>query len=272
MIIGVDIGGTKTLVASFVGGDIVREDKFATSKDSAAFFADVLNVLASHTRNTAPDAISIAAPGIIDHHRGMILRCGNLPWQNVPVRQLLRRVYDTHIYIENDANLAGLAEAHALPDIPRLCLYLTVSTGIGSGIIINGDILPALSASEAGHMSLKKDNSFMIWERSASGKSLNERTGQFASQIKDAAVWQDVAERVGTGLLALIPALQPSVIVIGGSIGGFLDAHWRSALETFVSKNLSPYIDQQPILQAQQPGEAVVYGCRIFAEQRLAAL
>jgi len=269
MIIGVDIGGTKTLVASFVKGEIVREDRFATTKDSEVFMDDLIPLLKLHAHKQRLEAISIAAPGIIDHYRGSIVRCGNLPWKDIAIRTILREHFSCPIYLENDANLAGLAEAHALHPVPRLCLYVTVSTGIGTGIIVNGKILPALSGSEAGHITLKRGKEYGLWEHLASGRSLFERTGKMAYEQRDTKVWADVAERVAAGLFALIPTLQPSAVIIGGSLGGYLDIRWREPLEKLLNKHTSPYITVPPIIQAEHPKEAVLYGCKIYAKQRL---
>lgn len=267
MIIGVDIGGTKTLVASFKGDTIVDEVRFATPHEPAEFLTDLVPLIQQQTKGWRPKAISVAAPGIVDHHTGSIVRCGNLPWKNLPMRHELSQFFDCPIYLENDANLAGLAEAHALNPLPRLCLYLTVSTGIGSGIIVNGRLLPALSSSEAGHMMLWHDTTLKQWEHFASGRSLHERTGKFASQINDKTIWRDFAKRVGTGLLALIPALQPSLVVIGGGVGAYFDTRWRSELEKYLHTHMSPFIDLPPILQAHHGDEAVLYGCRYYAKQ-----
>ncbi|HEX6462146.1 MAG TPA: ROK family protein [Candidatus Saccharimonadales bacterium] len=269
MIIGVDIGGTKTLVASFTGDAILAEARFATPSEPADFFTDLVPQIQQLTRGQRLQAISVAAPGIVDHHRGSIVRCGNLPWKNIELRQELGHFFDCPIYLENDANLAGLAEAHALNPLPRLCLYLTISTGIGSGIVVNGRLLPALGGSEAGHMLLQHNGAGGLaqWEHFASGRSLRERTGKFASQINDKKVWKDFAERVGVGLLALIPALQPSVVVIGGGVGAYFETRWQGELEAYLHENMPPFIDVPPILQAQHPDEAVLYGCRYYARQ-----
>lgn len=269
MIIGVDIGGTKTLVASFDRHEIVREDRFATDKDAAVFLRDLLPLLSAHAGQRNIEAISVAAPGIVDHHRGSIVRCGNLPWTDIPLRKIIGETIDCPVYVENDANLAGLAEAHALHPIPQLCLYVTVSTGIGTGIVVNGRLLPALSGSEAGHMMLRRDGDYKKWEQYASGRALLERTGTLAVKLDSERAWYEVAARVADGLLALIPALQPSVVVIGGSIGSYLDVRWREPLEKILRKEMSPYITQPPILQTQHPSEAVLYGCNIYAQDRL---
>ncbi len=267
MIIGVDIGGTKTLVASFEGDAILTEVRFATPDEPEDFFTDLVPQIQQLALTQRLQAISVAAPGIIDHHRGSIVRCGNLSWKNIELRQELSQFFDCPIYLENDANLAGLAEAHALNPLPRLCLYLTISTGIGSGIVVNGRLLPALSGSESGHMMLEYQSELKQWEHLASGRSLRERTGKYASHINDREIWKDFAERVGIGLLALIPTLQPSVIVIGGGVGAYFETRWQSELEMYLHANMSSFIDIPPILQAQHPDEAVLYGCRYYARQ-----
>lgn len=272
MIIGVDIGGTKTLVASFKNNTIDREDRFVTSPDSEKFLADLMPLIASHAKRQRLEAISVAAPGIIDHHRGTVVRCGNLPWRDIPLRKVLKEAFDCPVFVENDANLAGLAEAHAMHPLPQSCLFLTVSTGIGSGIIINGRILPALSGSEAGHMMLRRsDGSHRQWQQYASGKALYERTGHMAYELESGRAWHEEASRVADGLLALIPTLQPSVVVIGGSIGAQLDIRWREPLEQILRDKMPHYIDIPPILQAGQPKDAVLYGCNIYAKEHLSA-
>lgn len=267
MIVAVDVGGTKTLVAGFKGAHFAFEHRFATPKNQEDFLTDLLTILLPHKQTIT--ALAIAVPGIIDQRSGSVLRCGNLPWKNFELRTLLKRSLDCHVFIENDANLAGLAEAHSLPVIPQVALYLTVSTGIGGGFIMNGRILPALSATEPGHMLFMRDGKLQMWESYSSGRALKERTGQFASEINDPRIWQDVAARVADGLYALIPTLSPDVIIIGGSLGTYFDQHWKQFLEQLLAKNNSSYIHVPPVVQAKHPEEAVLYGCRLHAQYQL---
>lgn len=269
MIIAVDIGGTKTLVANFKADEIVKQTRFATAAGADDFMRDLLPVLAAHAKHQRLEAISLAVPGIVDLHAGSVVRCGNLGWRDFALRSLLRQEFDCPIYLQNDANLAGLSEARSLEPVPRLCLYLTVSTGIGSGLVVNGKLLPALSGSEAGHMMLQRGGRLLEWEDYASGKALRDRTHQLASEITDPAIWHDIADRVADGLLALIPALQPNIIVIGGGVGSHFDQHWRDKLEAILRARLSSYIDLPTMVQAQHAEEAVLYGCRYYAEDRL---
>lgn len=273
MLIAVDIGGTKTLVASFEGHEIVREDRFATDKNFQDFFADLLPILKAHAAKHDVDAISVAVPGTLNHHSGTIVRCGNLAWKNEPLRQLLRdQGFDCPVYLENDANLAGLGEAHAMHPVPQLCLYLTISTGIGGGLIVNGKLEPALSNTEPGFMLLKRGSEFIIWEHLASGKALVERTGKMASELRDESLWRDQAERVAEGLQILIPAYRPSVIVIGGGVGVHFDRHLKRPVEEILQQRMPSFIaDIPPIIQAEHPDKAVIYGCKTYAEQHLRA-
>lgn len=271
MVITVDIGGTKTLVASFSGHELVREDRFATPREADSFFADLFPLLKAHAgQHPQLQAISIAAPGIIDHHKGSVKRFGNLPWVDLPLKQLLRdQGYDCPILLDNDANLAALNEAHCFSPIPQTCLYITVSTGIGGGVIINGRITPPLSNTEPGHMMLRRGRDYVKWQDVASGRALVERTGRRASQLKDAGLWREHAGYVADGLLTLIPTLQPSVVVIGGGVGAYLHRHWLLPLEEILQERMPSFIDIPPIVQAEQPDEAVIYGCKIYAEQHL---
>jgi predicted NBD/HSP70 family sugar kinase len=269
MLVAVDVGGTKTLVAGFNGNELLFEQRFVTPQDQDVFLTDLLATLKPYELKI--NILSIAVPGMIDQHSGAVISCGNLPWKNFELRTLIKRHIDCHVFIENDANLAGLGETHNLHKIPQTSLYITVSTGIGIGIIINGKILPALSQSEAGHMMLRRQGKLQKWQSYASGRALKDRTGQFAADIKDDIIWQDVADRVADGLYTLIPTLQPNVIIVGGSIGTYFEQYWHHHLEALLLKNISEYIHVPPLVQAKTPEEAVLYGCKLHARHQLSS-
>jgi glucokinase len=196
------------------------------------------------------------------------LWCGNLPWRDVKLGDALKPHYDCPILIENDANLAGLAEANALTPVPPLVLYLTVSTGIGSGIIVNGKLLPELSGSEAGHMLIWHNGRKYIWEDFASGSAIHKLYGKYAYDIESKAAWEDIAENIGRGLGVLIPALQPHTVVIGGSIGSHFD-NYDKQLRDWLKQKLPENIRLPRILQAKHPQEAVIYGCYYYGVHNL---
>jgi glucokinase len=260
MLIAVDTGGTKTLIAGFgADGSVISEHKFPTPHDTTEYIATLkreLKVLASGQK---VDGIVIALPGIINN--GVAIWCNNLKWKNFDVAAALKGILGgVPIHVENDANLAGLAEARQLPKTPELCLYVTVSTGIGSGIIANGSIHPALRKSEIGRSLVEYAGRVREWESFASGSAIYRIYKKYARDIKSKRSWRSIADRISRGFLATIPVLQPEVIIIGGSIGTYFPMY-EEELNRLLSTHLPEHIPLPEIRQAMHPEYAVVYGC-----------
>ena len=268
MLIAVDTGGTKTLVTSFnEHGTPGEEYRFPTPKDPASYLSTLEAVLRDHYGKETIDAIIVAVPGIVKNN--IAVWCINLGWENFDIADHLKKVVDAPIFIENDANLAGLAETRALDPVPPSCLYVTISTGIGTGIIVDGVIEPALSTSEGGHTLVEYDGRVRQWQSFASGKAIRETYGKFARDIHDEATWKEIADKISRGFLAIVPILQPDVIIIGGSIGTFFDQYART-LEGLLKEHLPYHIPCPKFRQAVHPEEAVIYGCYYYATQKLA--
>jgi len=263
MIIAVDIGGTKTLVASFHGErSVTNEERFPTPEDPKEFLRELRAVLERFKAGEA-QAICVAAPGIISAD-GVVLRCSNLPWTNFELKKLLSEQYNCPIFINNDAKLAGLAETHSLTEIPEMSVYVTVSTGIGTGIITHGRLDTALATSEGGYMVFQTPDGPMAWEKFASGHAIRDHYGKLAADIHDPKEWHEIVERLALGFETLIPLLQPQVIIIGGSVGTYFE-RFGHLLSAVLRQRIPQYIDMPQIVQAQHPQEAVVYGCYYYA-------
>lgn len=266
MIIAVDTGGTKTLVCAFTRhGKLSKKHRFTTPKDTQEYI-ETLNYLLTSEYNLAKvTAISVAAPGLIENKR--ITFCTNLPWRNFDLIGDLRSKIVTKlpILLQNDANLAGLAEVHTLPKIPEVGLYLTVSTGIGTGIIVNGTLDPILQRAHGGRMTLEFDGILRDWESFASGRAIYETYGRYAHDIDDPQIWGSIADKISRGLIALIPILTPDIIIIGGSIGTHY-SHYHTVLAKLIQR-VPKEFKQPRLAQAIHPQEAVLYGCNIYANQ-----
>jgi len=264
MLVAVDTGGTKTLIASFLeDGSIGEQFKFPTPKDTAEYTEALIDALESHFGTETVEAIVVAIPGIVQD--GVAIWCNNLKWKNFDVKSALKGVLgNAPIFIENDANLAGLAETRQLNDIPALSLYVTVSTGIGSGIITDGVINPALRNSEAGRSLVEYDGMVREWETFSSGKAIYNIYGKYAKDIKSKRTWHQIADRISRGFLAIIPVLQPQVIIIGGSIGTYF-TQYEKDLKGILKEHLPDHIVMPKIVQAQHPELAVIYGCYYYA-------
>lgn len=259
MIVAVDTGGTKTLIASFnAKGEMQSSFKFPTPRDQGEYVATLRTFLREKFAHTKTEALVIALPGIVKN--GVAIWCDNLEWKDFGALEAFQGVLDNApVYIENDANLAGLAEARALDPIPTSVLYVTISTGIGTGIITNGKIDPGLRLSEGGHVMVEFDGKLRIWEDFASGKAIKEAYNSYARDITDSEVWYQIADRISRGFLALIPVLQPEIVVIGGSMGAYF-SQYNSQLESILRAQLPPHIPCPQFIEASHPEEAVVYG------------
>jgi len=264
MLITVDTGGTKTLVASFNKRGVPGPQiKFATPQEPAAYTKLLRNVLQENYSGESVDAIVVALPGIIKN--GIAIWCNNLKWKNFDAGLALRGVLGrAPIFVENDANLAGLAETRALRTIPPFSLYVTISTGIGTGVITNGHIDPGLRYSEGGRALVEFDGVVREWESFASGQVFYKIYGKYARDITSKRTWNQIADRISRGFLALIPTLQPDVIIIGGSIGTYFEKY-AEQLTNILKEKLPPHIPVPKFVQAKHPEQAVIYGCYYYA-------
>ena len=187
MMICVDTGGTKTLVCRMSQtGEILQQLRFPTPRQYAAYSDQLIAAITSLTGGESVTTISLALPGVVKNNVG--LWCPNLGWRDVAIAATLQPHWPAaRIVVENDANLAGLHEINCLAPAPALGLYITISTGIGIGAVVNGTISPALRHSEAGHMQLLWDGRLQAWEDFASGRAIaNGRDEGFTKLIFDA--------------------------------------------------------------------------------------
>lgn len=260
MYLGIDIGGTKTLVATLDSEGVIQQQiKFPTPREYPDFIRDLAKTVAKLSTNKFVGA-GVAFPGRIDRQHGIGLALGNLPWRNVPIQKDVERMTKCPVVVENDAKLAGLSEAMLLRKQYKRVLYITVSTGIGTGVIIDQKIDPAFQNMEGGEIFLEHHGKMQMWEHFASGSAIAKRFGKQASEINDVATWNIIAHDLALGIIDLIPVVQPEVIVFGGGVGAYFN-RFGERLQKEVSKYATP-LSPMPALQvAARPNEAVIYGC-----------
>jgi predicted NBD/HSP70 family sugar kinase len=264
MYVGVDIGGTKTLVGVLDdNGIIIEQVKFPTPKLYDEF-VEKLRGIALQLTNKEFRAGCIALPGRIDHEHGIGLFFGNLAWENVPLQVDGEHIFQCPILLENDSKLGGLSESMLLPADKRV-LYVTISTGIGTGLIDHRKIVSELANSEGGHMLLDYRGKRVKWESFASGHAIVSRYGKRASEIEDPAIWHRIAYDLTQGFIELMAILQPDIIVIGGSVGRYFDK-FRDFLSTEVAHFHDPLVPIPEFIAAARPDEAVLYGCYDLAK------
>src|SRR5688572_4273386 len=141
--IGVDLGGTNIRAARFSGNHHQPESKSKRPTQAHQGYAAVMQHIEQTIRDIGPPnlkevaGVGIAGPGPLDPYQGLVLRAPNLPgWENLPLKKIMEERLGCPVFIGNDANLAALGEwkfgaGRGHNDV----LYLTISTGIGGGVI-----------------------------------------------------------------------------------------------------------------------------------------
>jgi glucokinase len=260
MYLGVDVGGTKTLLAVFTkDGTLKQTVKFKTPQVYGQFLDALLeNMRTLEVSNFT--GVAVAVPGTVNREDGIGLSFGNLPWKNVHIGDFMEDLTDAPVSVENDANVAALAEAKLLKKEYEKVLYITISTGIGTGIITNGIIDPEFADSEGGHMVLSHNGKPMLWEKFASGKAIEHRFSKQAREINDEATWKKITADLALGFMDLIAVLQPDIIIVGGGVG----THFKKFDDLLVAqlkKYETPLTPIPKIARAKNPEHAVIYGC-----------
>ncbi|MFH2034054.1 MAG: ROK family protein, partial [Candidatus Margulisiibacteriota bacterium] len=182
-------------------------------------------------------SIGICAPGPVDFAKGIVSNPPNLPgWKNVKLGELLKRKFHVPVMIDNDANCAALAEAKfgAGKGIKNF-VYVTISTGIGGGIIIDGKLYRGAvgAAGEIGHTIMQKNGPLCgcgqhgHFEAMASGTAVQRMFGHSAIELslalKENKQWakealNELADNIGIGFANVVNILNPELIIVGGGL------------------------------------------------------
>jgi len=278
-ILGIDLGGTKilTAVANTQGVMLSRDHSITPAKEGQDVV--VKSILESvgraldqaHIAAADLTAIGLGAPGLSNPETGILFTSPNLPgWKDVPLRDIIAKELGKEAFLINDANAAAVGELYfGAGRGARNFIYITVSTGIGGGIIIDGKIYtgPTGTAGELGHMVIDDEGPQCncgnkgCWETLASGTALSRearhriKEGAATSILKyaggniekinaeaihEAAQTGDklaneliarTAYYLGVGLANLVNIFNPEVIIIGGGLSNIGDMLLKPAFE-----------------------------------------
>jgi glucokinase len=266
--LGIDIGGTKTLVAVFDhAGQIVFEQKIKTTNDYAQFLAELGKVIETVTQKYTVKAACCAITAVeFDRERGIGRTFGNLDWVDAPIKDDLGKLLgNVPVYVENDAKLAALFEFNIIGEFKKI-LYITIGTGVGIALVVDGVIDTQVGDAGGRGFMLEYDGQQKAWDDIASGRFIFEHYGKKASEITDPSIWQDYVKPLAKGLEILIGLMEPEAVVIGGGVGAHLEK-----FDGFLKEELQKYriakLKLPPIIKAQRSEEAVIYGCYDYIKQ-----
>lgn len=321
-IIGIDLGGTKILgVLADENGRIVRHVRYPTEAAEGlhAVVDRIAGVIKELSKDVGIDAIGLGIPGPLDPVKGMVYEPPNLPgWTDVPLCDLVRAYVegsaDLPIVLVNDANAAALAEfrfgagaLHQGSEPIKHLVYMTVSTGVGGGVITDGKLLLGHTgmAAELGHIIID------LWgprcscgnrgclEAMASGTAL-AREGYMAVKARrptsmsamvggdpdlvTAEIVVKAAQEgdpeacalmaregmlVGVGVVNCIHAFNPQLVVLGGGVTNAGDLLFDPMRATVADRIMPAYRGTFEIVQAALGGDSGALGAVAAAGEEL---
>jgi len=317
LILGVDLGGTKilTAVANSQGKMLSRDHSITpVQKGHKAVIQSILESV--HRALARADVaisdlivIGVGAPGLLNPETGILFTSPNLPgWRDVPLRDIIQEKLGKKTFLINDANAAALGEFYfGAARGARNFIYITISTGIGGGIVIDGKIYSGAigAAGEVGHMTVDDDGPICncgnrgCWETLASGTALARearhrieegvRTSileyadgdveKVTAQVIHSAARQgdSLAKEligrtgyyVGVGLANLVNIFNPELIVIGGGLSNIGDMLFEPAFKVAGERAYKEAFQAVRFASAELGRNSGVLGAAAFALQEM---
>ena len=295
-VIGVDLGGTKIL-AGIVDrdGTVERRREVPTPLESQD---GLLRGLAGAVEDVLEDdvaAIGFGIPSTIDQRSGKAVTSVNIPLADLDLRAWMRKRFDLPVGIDNDANAATLAEwAHGAGRGTRHMVMLTLGTGVGGGLILDGKpYRGAIGAgAELGHMvididgppcqgvctgrghleALASGHAATMAAREQFGPAVDaHRLVRLANEGDRAAValLAELGHRLGAGIASLVNIFNPELVVVGGGFSAAGDFLLEPARELVARETLSPARELVRIVRAELGTAAGLVGAGLVAFEAL---
>ncbi|MBS1879617.1 MAG: ROK family protein [Actinobacteria bacterium] len=311
--IGIDLGGTKLLIGVLDGTDVAWENREASTGQNEEELVELIVREVNAAREARPGAaaVGLGIPATIDYARGVAVSAVNLPLAELPIRDRVEAEVGLPVFVDNDANLAALAEytygaARGMPEV----VMLTVGTGIGGGLILGGEVYRGATGAgaELGHVVIQADGppcqgncpNHGCVESLASGTALG-REGRAAAEsapdsalgkllaagqeidgtaVTDAAlagdatsiaVFELIGSRLGVACASFANIFQPNAIVVGGGVIRAGDLLLEPARREVRERALRP-MNETPVLAATLGNTAGMIGAAALARLELGRL
>jgi len=257
MYLCIDVGGTKTLVGLFTThGRLTKHIRFATPKKEDEFFAVLSQQVNAHFDLKKCTRLAIAVPGPV--RNGQPLFFGNLPWHPADFKARLTIMFRLPTTVFNDAFASAYAETRRRPF--GTSVYITLSTGIGTGVITDGKANPKYVNFEPGHIKFDWQGELLEWEDIAAASAVSKAYGSKVTEITGDKAWADIAHRISTGLLLVIKEVEPNRVIFGGPLGLMLPRYHRH-LAARLRAGLPKDVRLPHLAKPHYKTESVLYGC-----------
>lgn len=310
-VIGIDLGGTK-LIGGVVSEDLIvhhrahRSSRGADQNEIVERLVEVVDELRAGADDEPPvEAVGFGVPCVIDHESGRAVTAVNLPIVDLPFRDLMSERLGLPVVVDNDANVAALAEQRfGAAKGKKHVVLLTLGTGVGGGVIIDGQVFRGATGAgaELGHMSIDLDGppcqgncpNYGCLETMVSGtaiareatlaahenpesglgRALAAGTEIQAPLVSDLAqggdqvaleVLRQIGFNLGVGIVNYIHIFNPEAIVIGGGVAAAGEMILGPARKVVATRTLMPGREQCEIVPAYFGGEAGMVGAAALA-------
>jgi glucokinase len=304
-VIALDIGGTQMRAARFqtdshTPEEVMRIPTKSSQDDSLPRLVELIRTI--WPKRDRVIAIGIAVPGPTDPYAGVIIEAPNIPgWENLPLQQILQDEFGVPVALGNDANLAALGEwKYGAGRGHHHVLYLTISTGIGGGVIINDVMLLGKRglAGELGHITVDPNGPMCgcgcrghleaiasgtgianwVMSQLAQGAASSLPAGQpvSARQVAEAASLGDAlalealqrsARSLGQAIAGFLHTFNSTAIILGGGVSQSLDLMHTTLMEAIKESLMTPrYLDGLVITRAALGDDAGLIGASVYAQ------
>jgi glucokinase len=303
-VIGVDVGGTKILAGVLdAGGAVLERHEVPTPMESQDELVEALLGAAETLLQDRVEAAGYGLPSRIDQRTGTVLRSTNIPLNDVAFRELAVQRLGVPVAIDNDANVAALAEhLYGAGRGARDVVLLTIGTGIGGGLVLGGEVYRGSTGAgaELGHIVIIEDGlpcqgncpNHGCVETYASGTAIAREGTAVAEREPDSELGKALAKgpivgrtvtelalagdplatevvaqagrHLGTALASLANIFDPDVFVIGGGVSAAGELLIGPAQEELRSRALPPQNDT-PVKLAELGPEAGMIGAAAMA-------
>ena len=304
MVLGVDVGGTKVAVAAVEGASATHVAQHATVTDNTDALLDGVEHVVREVIAEAgqPEAVGVGVPSQIDFATGTVETSVNIPLTGVPLRAELGHRFGLPVFVDNDANCAALAEAHIVG--ASNLVMLTLGTGVGGGVVIDGLTFRGAHGlgAELGHIAVNPDGppcpgncpnrgclesycSGQALERDASELAVDKPDSYLASRLgpdgkvsgrelvaaaeardPDAVLlMENFARMLGIGIANYVNIFEPECLAIGGGLSRASHLFMDRAIQEAASRALPALWKRVQVALAQGGADAGVIGAGLLA-------
>jgi predicted NBD/HSP70 family sugar kinase len=268
MIVAVDIGGSKIRVGySRIGDHIEDYLDIPTPNNQRIVIDSIIESIHKLVGISQVDAIGVCSPAPINKARGTIGAPHNIPWKNLRIVAPLQKHFDCKVAFEHDATAAGIAEARVGAGRGYgTVLYITVSTGIGNSIIVNGNPLPSPHNPQGGDIIVSySPTEIKSFSGSASGRAIEINYQKSPSMIRDPKHWKTIASELSIGIYNMISIVAPDCVVLGGGVMVHYKRFHKPLMKQL--RSFDPIYPLPPIKKAVFVEKAPLVGAMLLAAE-----